>query len=529
MAKVLFINPVVREEDNPMHIPYGIALLAAIAMQRGHQVQVYDHNAWRLGDEVWEKILFADDWDMIGIGGLTTTYGNIKKIVRTIKKLKPDAFIVAGGGFLTSMPREIMTWLPEIDLGVVGEAFVTFPEVLEKLDRKDYNFRDVLGVACRVGGHIVLTDARPNIKDLDDLPHPAYELFPMDIYFRNSQLLYSEEGFTSRRRVDINGSLGCNLVCRYCWHLGITGDMVIEKNEQGENDVRFTYGRNIRYHSPKYITEMALSLRDKYQIDFVSFLDENMFTMDAASNRKWLGQLSEEWIRMGLQPTCRRDGVPHDENCRGVHWGGTSHAGLHRKETLKKMFEAGCSHLVYGLETFDPKLLKQLGKGSSVDQNLSSVRICLESGIKPIPNIIVGFPEESFESVRNTILGLLKSGIHCIPHFATPYPGSEWYYAYKNDILKQYNGNLEAFVEDLGDATKITAVICQNFSAVELLGLQSIISQRNLRLLSQAEEFWKRSRQPVGEAKFTVPAESFNIVKRKVQAPIESTRRSFVS
>ncbi len=45
MAKVLFVNPIVREEDNPRHIPYGIALLAAIAMDKGHQVQVFDANA----------------------------------------------------------------------------------------------------------------------------------------------------------------------------------------------------------------------------------------------------------------------------------------------------------------------------------------------------------------------------------------------------------------------------------------------------------------------------------------------------
>ena len=32
MAKILLINPTVREEDVPRHVPYGIALLAAIAM-----------------------------------------------------------------------------------------------------------------------------------------------------------------------------------------------------------------------------------------------------------------------------------------------------------------------------------------------------------------------------------------------------------------------------------------------------------------------------------------------------------------
>ena len=30
MAKVLFINPMVREEDDPKHVPMGMAQLAAI-------------------------------------------------------------------------------------------------------------------------------------------------------------------------------------------------------------------------------------------------------------------------------------------------------------------------------------------------------------------------------------------------------------------------------------------------------------------------------------------------------------------
>ena len=78
MAKVLFINPVVREEDVPRHIPYGMAILANYARQDDHLVQVFDANAWRVGFDALEEVLLADSWDVICIGGLTTTYGYIK-------------------------------------------------------------------------------------------------------------------------------------------------------------------------------------------------------------------------------------------------------------------------------------------------------------------------------------------------------------------------------------------------------------------------------------------------------------------
>ena len=524
MAKVLFINPVIREEDVPRHIPYGIALLASIAMDKGHLVQVYDANAWRKGWDVLEQAYAADDWDVIAIGGLTTAYGFIKRACRLAKKTSPRSFLVAGGGFLTSMPHEIMQWIPEIDLGVVGEAFVTFPEVLATIDRKNLDFSQTLGVCYRRPDRSTqLTPERPNIKDMDVLPYPAWDLLPMDIYFANSASLYSEEGFTSKRRIDVNGSLGCSLICRYCWHLGTTGDMIVRENEDGVRDVRFSYSRNIRYHSPRYIVNMVKTLVEKYQVDFVSFIDENLMTMDASSKRTWLKELSAVWIEEGLQPTCRRDDVPHDEHCRGVHWSGTSHAGLAREDVLQAMYQAGCSHLVYGIESYDPGILKHLGKGTTVKHNYESLVTCMKIGIKPIPNIIIGFPEESFESVRNTIKALLALGIHCKPHFATPYPGSEWYYTYKQSIIEQYGGNLEAFVEDLGDATKITAVICHRFSAMELLGLQHIVALRDLRLLGLAERHWGKADNVT--VPVAVPRESFNFINKKISAPIEAEAR----
>ncbi|MBI3543648.1 MAG: B12-binding domain-containing radical SAM protein [Deltaproteobacteria bacterium] len=524
MAKILLINPVVREESEAKHIPYGLALMAAVAQDKGHQVSFYDENAQRLGDEIIEKVCQADDWDVIGIGGLTTTYRSVKKIIRIIKRTAPNALLVAGGGFITSMPREIMEWLPQLDLAVIGEGYVTWPEVLEQVDRKDFDFSKTLGVCYRDQNKVPrLTGVRPNIKDMDVLPYPAFDLLPLDIYFANSKILYSEEGFTSKKRLDLMGSLGCSLFCKFCWHLGTTGDMLVEKDAQGEMDVRFTMGRNIRYHSPKYVVEMTRHVHEKYGVDFISFIDENFMTMDVYSKRTWLFELCNEWVKAGLQPTCRRDKVPHDENCKGVHWSGTSHAGLVRRETLDAMYVAGCSHLVYGLESFDPKILSTLGKGANQQKNIDCVGMTLDAGIRPIPNVIIGFPEESFDSVRTMIKCLLKLGIYAKPHFATPYPGSEWYYTYKDSIIEQYNGDLEAFIEDLGDASKICAVISHRFSGMQLMGLQQIVHQRDLRLLDQAEKHWADCDahiKPVAKHK-----ESFNFLAKAVKAPMEAESR----
>ncbi len=86
MAKVLFVNPVIREKDVPRHVPYGMGVLASLAMNAGHLVQVYDANAWRLEDDVLRQVLQADDWDVVAAGGITTTYGYVKKICQFTKE-----------------------------------------------------------------------------------------------------------------------------------------------------------------------------------------------------------------------------------------------------------------------------------------------------------------------------------------------------------------------------------------------------------------------------------------------------------
>ena len=71
MAKILFINPIVREDDDPKHVPMGMAQLASIAIRDGHEAQIYDHNAWRQSDEQVIKVLSSDKWDLIALGGIT--------------------------------------------------------------------------------------------------------------------------------------------------------------------------------------------------------------------------------------------------------------------------------------------------------------------------------------------------------------------------------------------------------------------------------------------------------------------------
>ena len=507
MAKILLINPVVREEDVPRHIPYGIALLAAIASRDGHLVQIYDENAWRRGEDVVRQVCQADDWDIIGIGGITTTYASIKSTVRIARELCPKAVIVMGGGVLTSLPREMMAWLPQVDVGVIGEGFLTFPELCAMVDAGERDFTRIDGVIARdASGKLIMSKQRELLDDLDSLPYPAWDMFPLDIYFANSQSLFSEEGMLASRRLDINSSYGCSLICRFCYHLGIAGDMRYETNAEGEVEVAFdkpgNYTRAIRYHSPEYTVRMVKHAYDKYGINFVGFLDENLMTMDQYSGRTWMKEICRLWHEYGLAPKKNPDGT-----WTGVHWSGTSHATLCTKEILEIMREAGCSHLVYGYESFAPHVLKAIGKGATLESNIRSFFWTLDAGIRPIPNQIIGFPVDDFESLRMSMSAWKRLGIQVKPHFATPYPGSEWFTVFRKSIEDQYKGDLEAFIVDLGDASRISAVISTNFNAIELLGLRELMLMDDQKKIDEYEKVWRSNHNiPDGQPSTLVPS-----------------------
>jgi radical SAM superfamily enzyme YgiQ (UPF0313 family) len=211
-------------------------------------------------------------------------------------------------------------------------------------------------------------------------------------------------------------------------------------------------------------------------------------TMDQYSGRTWMKEICRLWQQNGFAPKKNGDGT-----WTGIHWSGTSHATLCTREILGIMREAGCSHLVYGYESFAPHVLKTIGKGATRETNIRSFFWTLDAGIRPIPNQIIGFPADDFEALRMCMRAWDELGIVVKPHFATPYPGSEWFTVFRKSIEQQYDGDLEAFVIDLGDASRISAVISKNFNAVELLGLRELMLKGDFKKIDEYERIWRRN------------------------------------
>lgn len=417
-------------------------------------MHILDNNAYRFPiDAVRQGLKEEGSQDIIGITGLITQFKFIQTIAKVCREEHPAALIVGGGGWLSSMPFEMMKWIPELDIGAVGEAYITWREILKHAE--DRNWSKVKGLVYREGKKVKLSSMRPLIEEyyyceehkserltfekaaeadftckcgdplvnnLDEqIPWPAYEFSPVETYLKYSPIPYSMESSgmvplnvgEGLRRLDVMSSLGCPWNCSFCHH--VCGS----PSQQSKLYGREVTGKAFRQHSPKYVVGLIDHLRRKWSVNFVSFIDEN-FTV----NKKWFYKFCETLEEADLATL--------------IHWGVVGHSRTVDKEMLVKGHDVGMSYISYGGESGSARLLKEMGKGQTPEQMSASIEATHAAQINPIMSFIIGFPDETIEDVIATLQFFIDNQIHCNPFFLQPYPATALYEQYKDKIIEQY-------------------------------------------------------------------------------------------
>lgn len=501
------IHPQIRTIEPPRFPPYGLLQLAAITDQWGFKIAVLDNNSFRLPIDAVRQTVKEDQWDIIGIGGLTTQYKYIKKLVPICREEHPDALIVGGGGFITAQPYEMLRWLPDLDIGCIGESYITWQEVMEHFD--DRNWKKVKGLVYRQGKKIKMSKMRPLIPEekLDEeIPFPAYEFSPVETYLMNSRIPYSPEAMAPNcRRLSVLSSYGCPWRCTFCSHNGSS------PYDQSKIYGKKVVGKEFRQHTPQYVVNLITHLRLTYGINFVSFIDENLTV-----NKKWFFEFCDKLEESGLATL--------------IHWGMVCHTRTVDAELLQKARDVGCSYVSYGGESASAKLLKQMKKGQTKEVMGAAIEATQAAGINPIMSFIVGFPNTTMDDLIEDCQFYIDYQIHVRPFLLQPYPGSELYRKYKEQIIEQHltreekefltatkptldiftkvfgeteipsrtklqknllvlkekvkDNALERWVLSLDDATKLSANLT-DFNDVELAGLRYMLSAWELERLKK--------------------------------------------
>ena len=389
--KILLINCPIRLDAAPNCIPYGLATIAGTLRQRGFEVEIYDLNALRPSKHEIIAALQRRDWDLVGVSGLITTYIFQKWLISQLKEMDPAAMVISGGGLATSNSGLLFSQT-DVDITVVGEGERTMLELCQSL-KNGSNLDEVPGIWFRKNGEIVVNGSRENIQNLNEIPFPAWDLLPMETYLKNpiwgntaNNSSKFKEDIKVSRSMNIISSRGCPFSCNYCYHL---------------------FGRsNYRLRSPENVLAEIEVLVDRFAVDFIGFVDDNMM-----ASKKWLTEFCDLMKGKDLPVT----------------WGCHGRVGSAEPEVLRHMAEAGCVWIGYGIESGSQKMLDAMNKKASVARAKEALSNTRNAGIYANTTFIFGYPGESLETIQETIRFKREMGIECGSFFATPYPGTPLY------------------------------------------------------------------------------------------------------
>jgi anaerobic magnesium-protoporphyrin IX monomethyl ester cyclase len=506
---VLLVVPEIRIDDKPFDFPFWAGIFASIIDQKGGNVAILDLNALRMNNggnylplNIIKKQIEVAKWDLIGIGGLTTTYSRMKELIPLLRKTHPDSVIISGGGWSSYNPDEIMQLIPQIDMVCIGEGEETFTEVYDELANGSRNFEKVKGLCINNNGLFFYTEPRALISDLNTVPYPHYDLFELDIYFQYSSYPYSVEALNAKRRATTVWERGCPRGCTFCSHNGMSridmqniygdgdrkkGELIVREVDKNNN----TFQLPARWPTPKYAVDNVKLLHEKYDVDFIAILDENM-----TSNKKWTEEFCNLYLDEGLDQT--------------VKWGtlGDAPSVATQPHLLKVMKDAGCTYISFGFESASNKVLNEdIKKGQTKDHLQKTVDALKAISMRPMATFMIGNAHENINDLLETVTFWIDNNIEVDPFICTPYVGSPIFYDNRDYIYGQYDERLKLlqnsgqidplilkqwkldaldnFLTECGDATLYTATVSQYFTIPELIALKRFMYKHDTRRMLQ--------------------------------------------
>ena len=363
----------------------GIGYMAAVLEENGYDVDVLDASALELTyDEIGEEILKRNP-DIVSVSALTPTIGVALDSADKIKQVKPDTLVVLGGYHPTFEFKSVLQE-ESVDIVVRGEGEYTLLDLVRTIENGG-DLETVQGLAFKDkdDGSIVLTPDRQVIEDLDELPFPAFHLFPMEKYKILNITTNVATIITTR---------GCPMQCSFCSSAALHG-----------NKLRRRSYTNV-------VDEIELRLKEE-NIDTIAFMDDT-FTL----SKKFVYDLCDEIKRRGLE----------------FWWGCTTRVDTLNEELLQTMKDVGCMTLFIGVESADQQMLDKMNKNITVSKTENAFKLARKVGIRTIASCVIGMPEDTRESIRNTIDFVNKPDPnYALYSLATPYPGTRFY----NKTFKQ--------------------------------------------------------------------------------------------
>lgn len=353
------------------HPPLGLAYLAAYC-QNEYKIKILDMEAEKMGFIRLAAVIKKCNPMVVGLTVTTPLLNMAKCIARVIKEVKNIPIVV--GGMHTNLDGDILDE-PNFDFVIRKEGESALRGLLDYLLKRNGNIRDIGNLSFREDKNICHNADMAVRANLDELPFPARDLLPMNLYF--------SIGAKKNPAASIITSRGCPFTCIFC------------------NPIY----RDIRRRSVTNVCDEIETIVSKFGIQHIEIFDET-FNVD----REWTVNFCNEIMKRNLR----------------ISWRARCRVGLFDKEVIKKMKQAGCNIISLGIESVNDQTLRFLKKGFSFRQVQDTIRLIRSEGIDIHGWFILGIPVESRADMQNTINFAIKEDLdYALFSILTPMPQSE--------------------------------------------------------------------------------------------------------
>lgn len=379
--------------------PLGTLYAAAVLRNEGHEVFFFDNSLKKSTAE------FSDYLGKVSPDILVVYEDGFNYLTKMcLTNMRQAAFEMAGMASKSGIPS-LVSGSDSTDHSALyldnnftfiinGEGEITLKEITEALTRNERDFSKIPGLRYLNEGKMLETAPRPTLKNIDELPDPAWDLLDVKPY---QEIWLRKHGYFS---LNISTTRGCPYKCNWC--------------------AKPIYGNVYNSRSPERVAKEMSILVEKFNVDEFWICDD-IFGL----KRNWVQDFASEVEKTGkkfrYRIQSRVDLMLRDNN-------------------LEAMVRSGMEEVWVGAESGSQKILDAMDKGITVEQIHEASRNVRKYGKKICFFLQFGYPGEEREDIEKTIDMLLKIMPDDIGiSVSYPLPGTVFYDNVKSEMSKKSN------------------------------------------------------------------------------------------
>ena len=340
--------------------PLGILYISSYLEQNGFDNKIFDSTFFNF--ELLTEELKKFKPDVIGIYTNLMTKLNVLKLIRYIKQntFLSHTKIILGGPEVSNHANNFLIY--GADVIVIGEGEVTMLELVTAFNNQT-SISTINGIAyLDQNNKMIKTNERDKIRSMDDLPFPNRKKINLQLYF---DAWKKKHGLNT---ISISTMRGCPYTCKWC--------------------SRAVYGQSYRRRSASLVADEMEWIENNYTVDTAWFVDD-VFTI----SHKWLQEFAD-------QVTARKIKLKYECITR---------ADRLNEHTIRLLKQSGCFRVWIGAESGSQRVIDLMDRRVKVQQVRDMIQLARHEGLEAGTFIMVGYPGESEEDIKETLHHLKQS------------------------------------------------------------------------------------------------------------------------